>query len=69
VTLQTYFSHPKFIVIFFSLTLPIKLKLALQISGRLLVATYLDQSIYLANQQQVLGVVVAFYQPQQTVQK
>jgi hypothetical protein len=67
--LQKYFSHPKFIVIFFSPTLPIKLKLALQISGRLLIGTQLDRSIYLANQQQVLGVVAAFYQPQQTVQK
>jgi len=69
VTLQKYFLHPKFMVIFFSPTLPIKLKLALQISGRLLIATHLDQSIYLANQQQVLGLVVAFYQSQQTVQK
>jgi hypothetical protein len=69
VTLQKYFSHPKFIVIFFSPTLPIKLKLALQISGRLLIATHLDQSIYLANQQQVSGFVVAFYKPQQTVLK
>jgi hypothetical protein len=38
-------------------TLPIKLKLGLQIGGRLLIATELD---YLANQQQVLGFAVPF---------
>jgi hypothetical protein len=35
-----------------------KLKLGLHIGGRLLIATHLDQSNYLANQQQVLGFVV-----------
>jgi hypothetical protein len=37
-----------------------KLKLGLQIGGRLLIATHLDQSNYLANQQQVLGFAVSF---------
>jgi hypothetical protein len=36
-------------------TSPIKLKLGLQIDARLLIATNLNQSIYIANQQQVLG--------------
>jgi hypothetical protein len=38
----------------------IKLKLRLQIGRRLLIATHLEQSNYLANQQQVLGSAVAF---------
>jgi hypothetical protein len=32
----------------------------MQIGVRLLIATHLDQSIYLANQQQVLGLAVLF---------
>jgi hypothetical protein len=39
---------------------PIKLKLGLQIGGRLLIATHRDQSNYLANQQLVLGFAVPF---------
>jgi hypothetical protein len=41
-------------------TSSMKLKLELQIGGRLLVATHLEQSNYLANQQQELGLAVAF---------
>jgi hypothetical protein len=40
------------LVINFFPTLPIKLKLGLQVGGRLLLATHLDQSNYLANQKQ-----------------
>jgi len=35
-------------------TPPIKLKLGLQVGGRLLIATYLDQSSYIANWKQVV---------------
>jgi len=38
----------------------VKVKRGLQIGGRLLVAPHLEQSNYLANQQQVLGLAVAF---------
>jgi hypothetical protein len=38
----------------------IKLKLGLQIGGKIRIATHLDQSNYLANQQQVLGFAVPF---------
>jgi hypothetical protein len=54
VTLQKYFSHPSLVIYFFPTT-QLKLKLGLQIGGRLLIATHLYQSNYLANQQQVLG--------------
>jgi len=37
----------------------VKVKRGLQIGGRLLVATHLEQSNYLANQQQVLGLAMA----------
>jgi hypothetical protein len=37
-----------------------KLKLGLQIGGKLLIATHQDQSNYLANQQLVLGFAVPF---------
>jgi hypothetical protein len=47
----------------------IKLKLGLQIGGRLLIPTHLDQSKYVANQQQVSGFAVLFDRPQQTVQE
>jgi hypothetical protein len=57
VTLQKSFSHLTFS---FFPTPPIQLKLGLQIGGRLLVATYQDQSNYLANQQQVLELAVSF---------
>jgi hypothetical protein len=50
VTLKTYFSHPSLSCLFPNL--PIKLKLGLQINGRLLIATHLDQSIYQADQKQ-----------------
>ncbi len=59
VTLQKYFAHPSLVIYFFP-TPPIRLKLGLQISGRLLIATDLDQSNYLANQQQVLVFAVPF---------
>jgi hypothetical protein len=59
VTLQKKFSHSS-LVIYFFLTLPIKLKLGLQIGGRLLTATHLNQSNYLANQEQVLGLAAPF---------
>ncbi len=67
----------KFSYIYFFPTLPIKLKLRLQIDGRLAIATQLDQSLWLANQKQgaavrsyvlhssLAGVMLccAFYQP------
>ncbi len=59
VTLQKYFSHPSLVIYFFPIP-PIKLKLGLQIGGKLLVATQLDQSNYVGNQQQVLGFAVTF---------
>jgi hypothetical protein len=50
VTRQKYFSHPS--VVIYSFPTPhIKLKLQLQMGGRLVIATHLDQSNYLANQQ------------------
>ncbi len=45
-------SHIQVLVIYFSPTWPIKLKLGLQIGGRLLIATHLDQSNSLAHQKQ-----------------
>ncbi len=80
VTLQKNFSHPSLVIYFFP-TLPIKLKLGLQIGGRLLIANHLDQSLWLANQKQGAAVrsyllhsslagvrlYCAYYQPQQTV--
>jgi hypothetical protein len=41
-------------------TLAIKLKLGLQIGGKIRIATHLDHSNYLANQQRVLGFAVPF---------
>jgi hypothetical protein len=38
----------------------VKLKLGLEIDGKIRIATHLDQSNYLANQQQVLGFAVTF---------
>ncbi len=52
-TLEKYFSHLSCSYLLFSN--PIKLKLGLQIGGRLQIATHLNQSNYLANQEQ--GVV------------
>ncbi len=49
VTLQKYFSHPSSVIHFFR-TQPIKLKLRLQIGGRLLIANHLDQSLQLTHQ-------------------
>jgi len=43
-------SHIQVLIIYFFPTPPIKLKLGLQIGGRLLLATRLDQPDYLANQ-------------------
>ncbi len=48
--MKNYFSHPSFS--FFFPTPPTKLKLGLQKGRRLLIATHLDQSNYLANQKQ-----------------
>jgi hypothetical protein len=45
-------SHIQVLVTYCFPTLPIKLKLGLQIGGRLLMATHLDQWNYLANQKQ-----------------
>jgi len=45
-------SHVQLLVANFFPTPPIKLKLGLQVSGRLLIATHLDESDYLANQKQ-----------------
>jgi hypothetical protein len=59
VTLQKYYSHPSSSYLL-GKTTPIKLKLGLQIGGRLLIATYLDQLNYLANQHQVLGFALSF---------
>jgi hypothetical protein len=58
VTLQKEISHPS-LVIYYSPTPPIKLRLGLLMSGRLLIATHLDQSNYLANQLQALGFAVS----------
>jgi hypothetical protein len=69
-------------VIYLFATTPIKLKLRLQIGGRLVIANHLDQSLWLANQKQGAGIksylfnsslgdaqlCCAFYQPQKTVQ-
>ncbi len=54
----TQFSHPSFSYFSIFQTLSIRLKQALQIVGRLVIATHLDQSNYLGNQQQVLGLAV-----------
>jgi hypothetical protein len=51
VTLQKYFLHPGFSYLLFP-TPPTKLKLGLQIDGRLLIATHLDKSNYLTSQKQ-----------------
>jgi hypothetical protein len=56
VTVQEYFSHPSS-VFYFLPTPPIKLRL--QLSGRLLIANHLDQSLWLANQKQ--GATVRSY--------
>jgi hypothetical protein len=58
VALQKYFSHPS-LVIFFSPTPSIKLIFRLQMDGRLLIATLLDESIQ-PYQQQVLSFAVPF---------
>jgi hypothetical protein len=48
----TKISHIQALVINFFPTPPIKLKLRLKVCGRLLIATHLDQSNYLANEKQ-----------------
>jgi hypothetical protein len=58
-TLQKYFSHPSLVIYFFP-TPPVKLKLGLQIGERLLLASQLDQSNHLTNQQQVFNLAVLF---------
>jgi len=45
-------SYIQVLIIYFFPTPPIKLKLGLRIGGRLLIATHLDQSNYLTNQQE-----------------
>jgi hypothetical protein len=76
-------SHIQVEFFFPFLILPIKPKLGLQIGGRLLIATHLDQTICLTNQNQgaavrsyllnsfLAGVSLccAFYRPQQTLMK
>jgi hypothetical protein len=49
VTLQKYFSNPFFVIYFFA-SPPIKLKLGLQMGGRLLIANHPNQSLWLADQ-------------------
>jgi hypothetical protein len=57
--LHKYFSHPSSVFVFFPTpAIKLKLKLGLQIGGRLLMATHVDGSNYLVNEQQVLGFVV-----------
>ncbi len=51
VALQQYFSHPRLVIYFFP-TSPIKTKTGTAKGRRLLIATRLDQSNHLANQQQ-----------------
>jgi hypothetical protein len=76
VTLQKYSSHPRLVIYFFP-TLPIKLKMGLQLGGSQLIAKHL------VNQKQGAAVTsfllhvslasvrlcCAFYQPQQSVQE
>jgi hypothetical protein len=50
-------SHPNLVIYLFP-TPPIKQKLGLQIDVRRKIATYLDQSNYVTNQEQVLGFAV-----------
>ncbi len=50
---------PSLVIYFFPIA-PIKLKLGLQIGGKLLIATHLDQSNYLTNQQHALGLLWPF---------
>jgi hypothetical protein len=50
-----FFFHPRLVISFSFPAPPIKLKLGLQTGLKILLATRLDQSNYLANQQQVLG--------------
>jgi len=57
VALQQYFSYPRLIIYFF-LTLPIKLKPAK--GGKVIIANHMDQSNHLANQQHMLGFVMPF---------
>jgi hypothetical protein len=47
-TLQTYFSRPSLVIYIFA-TPPIKLKWGLQIGGKLLITSHVDQSWWLAN--------------------
>jgi hypothetical protein len=82
VPLQEYLSHPSLVIYFFT-TPPIKLKLGLQIGGRLLIANHLDHHcgwpirnreqhsvhIYLHSSLPCAQFCCAFYQPRQTVQK
>jgi hypothetical protein len=60
VTLQKYLSYLSLVIYSFPIP-PIKPELGLQIGGRLLMAIQLDQSNYLAyQQQQVLGIAAPF---------
>jgi hypothetical protein len=45
-------AHIQVLVTYFFPTTPMKLKLGIQLGGRLLIATHFDQSNYLANQKQ-----------------
>jgi hypothetical protein len=65
-------ASPSLVIFFFSKPyyLPIRLTKALQIVGRLVIATHLDQSNYLGNQQQLgLRPCCPFDVPQPSMQK
>jgi hypothetical protein len=57
--LQKYFSHPSLVILPFS-SHAHKTKLGLEIGGRPLIGTHLDQSNYLGNQQPELSSAVPF---------
>jgi hypothetical protein len=52
-TLQKYFSHLS-LVVYFSPTPPIKLKLGLEIGGELLIANHLDEPFMMMGQSETL---------------
>jgi hypothetical protein len=58
-TLQKYFSHLS-LVVYFSPTPPIKLKLGLEIGGELLIANHLDQSITMGYSETLISSQITF---------
>ncbi len=60
-TLHEYFSHPSSVFFVFFPTAAIKLKLGLQIGGRILMATDVDGSNYVVNEQPGVRLCSAFY--------